>query len=81
MLEACKNEIFDRLAREIYELHRTARKCRQYGEPELATQTYYEIFGVYHAIQALGFDLNELAEYYKANRKRYRDEELQKELN
>lgn len=74
MLENHKKEIFERLGKEIYKLGVTARKCRQLGEPELATQTHYEIFGVQAAVEALGFSVEEFTKYYNENRRRFRQE-------
>jgi hypothetical protein len=80
MLESIKNEIFERLGKEIYENHRTARFCRQHDEPELASQTHWQTLGIQQAIEALGFDLEEFAKYYNENRRRYREEYRQREI-
>ncbi|WP_033829107.1 hypothetical protein [Bacillus andreraoultii] len=77
MLESIKNEIFERLGKECYELSKSARYCRQHGEEKLAEQTHWQILGVHQAVEALGFDLEEFAKYYRENRRRYRKERIE----
>lgn len=69
-----KKDVFERLARKYYEMHRQSRRLRQLDEDETANRLVERRYGIEEAVVALGFNVDEFIDYYKENRSRYRQE-------
>jgi len=81
MLEAIKNEVFERLAKEWASMSIDARECRIHGYEDLSEQTHFQMLGLHNAIEALGFDVEEFTKYYRNNRSRIREEVIEKKVS